>query len=206
VIPENLRGAIVDLAKFTNSFVRKIVCGTNHCLILFNDGQLAGFGGNEEGQLGFDIKEFGNYLNEIKLNKFVLFDAKTGSSIGDYDILDIGAGNNFSLLLIKAKSKTMLVKFGMYPEDKYRDDIDNVKIVNVVELDYEEIGALRSIFVSGGRSLLITESNDIYIGQLDFNLNPINKYRLLERFPSQIKTVSLGLIHCLILDSKIYEN
>ena len=201
VVPDNLGGVIVDVTKYSNSFVRKIVCGSNHCLILFNDGQLACFGGNEEGQLGFDIKKFGNYINEIKLNQFSVLDPVTNKNITDYDILDIGAGNNFSLVLIRANSRNILVKLGLEPEDRYRDDIEKINVVNIVDLDYQNIGNIRNIYVSGVRSLLITDLNDILIGGVDFNLNTINKYKHLDRFQSQIKAVSLGQIHCIILDS-----
>lgn len=193
---------IIDATKYTSSFVRKIVCGNNHCLILFNDGQLAGFGGNEEGQLGFDIKNIGPYINEIKLNRLSIYNPISKSYITDYDILDICAGNNFSLILIRVKGRSMLAKLGLQPEDKYKDEINKISIVNVIELDYGEIGNIKNIYASGAKSMFITDNNDIYIGGVDFNLNPLNKYKHLERFHTQIKSVSLGLIHCLILGCK----
>ena len=83
----------------------------------------------------------------------------------------------------------------------YNYDIDKINVVNIVDLDYQKIGNIKNVYVSGVRSLLITDSNDILICGIDFNLNPINKCKHLERFQSQIKAVSLGHIHCIILDS-----
>jgi alpha-tubulin suppressor-like RCC1 family protein len=204
VIPDSLRGQIIDISRYTKSSVRKVVCGTNHCLILFSDGQLAGFGGNEEGQLGFEMKKYGNYINEIKLNKFTnLYDPFTKSNIKEnYEILDIAAGENFSLVLIRIKTRTLLVRLGIQPEDKYTDNMDNIYPVKIFELDYEKIHNIRYVYALGQRSLLITYNNDIYIGGVDFNLYPLEKYKHLEHFDKQIHSVHLGSAHCLILDCK----
>lgn len=193
---------MIDLAKYTKSFVRKVVCGNNHCLILFNDGQLAGFGSNEEGQLGFELKKEGNYINEIKTNKLVILDPGTQRNIDDYEIWDIGAGENFSLILIKSKLKTFLVRLGINPEDKYSNEFGQIKPVNVVPLEYERI-FIKNIYVFGQRSLLLTSNNDLYVGGLDFDLNPLNKYKHVEHFAKEIRSIHLGLEHCLILDCNL---
>ena len=203
MIPENLRGAVIDIGQYTKSFVRKVVCGSNHCLILFNDGQLAVFGSNEEGQLGFLLKKEGNYYNEIKLNKFSIILPNTGNTITDYEICDIGAGDNYSLILIRVGMKSFLIRFGIGQEDKYADNIDKIRTVTFVEIDYDKIGSISNVYVFGQRSMFLTSNNSLYVGGVDFNLNPLDKYKLVERFVKQIKNVYLGLEHCLILDCNL---
>ncbi len=178
------------------------MCGNNHCLILFNDGKLAGFGSNDEGQLGFDLKKDGNYINEIRLNKFIITDPVTNKQIEDYEIWDIGAGDNYSLILIRSKLKPLLIKFGINPEDKYLDDHEKIKTVSIVDLDYDKFNNIQNIFVFGQRSILLTSSNDLYVGGVDFDLNPLNKYKHLEHFNKQIRSVHLGLEQCLVMDCK----
>jgi len=202
VIPDNLRGRVIDIAEYTRAFVRKIVCGNNHCLIWFNDGQLAGFGSNEEGQLGFDFKKNENFINEIKINKFTFIDPETQAYIKEYEIWDIAAGDNFSLILVKTGKKTYLVKFGLTTEDRYRGDQEKLSSVNVVEINYEKLGNITNIYVFGQRSLLLNTENDIFVGGVDFNLNPLDKYKHIDRFPRQIKNIYMGQEHFLILDCK----
>ncbi len=209
MVPENLRGAVIDVSNYSKSFVRKIVCGTNHCLVLFNDGQLAVFGSNEEGQLGLKLKKEGNYLNEITLNRFNLTienaAGKKKLQPGEYEIWDIAAGDNFSLLLLRVNMKCILVRFGISPEDKYSNEIETISIINIVEVDHERIGSISNIYVFGQRSMLLTTNNDLYVGGIDFELNPLDKYKHLERFATKIRNVYLGLGHCLVLDCKIIK-
>lgn len=206
VVPENLRGAIIDVSNYSKSFVRKIVCGSNHCLILFNDGLLAGFGSNDEGQLGFKFKKDGNYYNELNLNKFIFtIQTPAGDKIinpGEYEIWDISAGDNFSLILVRVNLMCYLIKFGISTEDKYSNEIETISTVNIIDLDHEKIGQISNIYVFGQRSMLLTTNNDLYVGGIDFNLNPINKYKHVERFATKVKSVHLGQEHCLILDCK----
>lgn len=186
-------------------------------MILFNDGQLAAFGSNEEGQLGFDFKKDGNFYNEIMMNKFSVADTLASRNvvnnqnptlISDYDIWDIAAGDNYSLVLIRSGMRTLLVKFGISPQDKYASDMNKVKSVNLVECDYDRIGNISKVFAFGQRSLLLTLNNDLYVGGIDFEQNTLDldKFKHLERFNKQIRSVYMGLEHCLVLDCKCSIN
>ena len=197
-----MRGSVIDISKYTKSFVRKIVCGSNHCLILFNDGQLAGFGGNEDGQLGLDLIKHGNYVNEIKTNRFAIYDPVARTNITEYDIIDIAAGDNFSLIVVRANLRNVLIRLGLRPEDKYRDDHASINPVNIVELNYDKINNIKNVYQFGQRSLIITQDNSLYVGGVDFHLNPVDKFKYIDHFNKQIRSIHLGLEHCLILDCK----
>jgi alpha-tubulin suppressor-like RCC1 family protein len=157
--------------------------------------------------LGFKFKKEGNYYNELKLNKFT-FTVQTPAgektiSPGEYEIWDIAAGDNFSLVLLKVNLKCYLLKFGISTEDKYSNDVELINTVNIVDVDHEKIGQISNIYVFGQRSILLTTNNDLYVGGVDFDLNPINKYKHVERFGTKVRSVHLGQEHCLILDCKI---
>lgn len=159
---------------------------------------------NNEGQLGFQLKKEANFINEITLNKFIIYDPLTNQKITDYEIWDIGAGDNYSLVLIRTKLKVFLVKFGIKPEDKYKDELEKICTVHIVDLDYDKIGNITNLFVFAQRSMLVTTNNDLYVGGIDFMQNPLDedKYKHVERFNKPIKNVYLGLEHGLILDCK----
>jgi alpha-tubulin suppressor-like RCC1 family protein len=196
-----LRGQIIDISQFTKSLVKKIVCGTNHCIILFNDGQLAGFGSNEEGQLGFDIKKEGKYLNEIRINKFNFTDPETGQIIDDYQISDIGTGDNFSLILVRSGiNRYFLIKFGINAEERYLEDSENIKTINTLNIDYEKIKTISKIFVFGQRSLILTNDDKLFVGGVNFEMKPLSKFKFLHELSRRITGVYLGMGHCLITD------
>ena len=116
-VPDNLRW--MDINSF-NSLVKKIVTGKNHCLILFEDGQLFGFGGNEEGQLGMNI-------SEIKYDSLTLIRySENNNIINNQRIEDIAAGDNFSLILVRdSQNNQHLLRFGIKLIDKYNVDARN---------------------------------------------------------------------------------
>jgi hypothetical protein len=160
---------------------------------LLNNGQLAGFGGNEEGQLGLELKEFGNYVKDVKINQFTVPD------INEYDIWDIAAGDGYSLILLGVNLRPVLLRFGVKPEDKYKDNIEKLNTINRLEMDYDRIN-IKKVFAFGARSMLLTNNNDIYVGGIDFHLNPLDKYKFIDHFDKQIRSINLGLEHCLITD------
>jgi hypothetical protein len=123
IVPDNLREIGLDLNLINKSKIKKICSGNSHCLILFNDGELFGFGENICGQLGLPIQKIGNFISEIKSLKFTLPDKK------DIKIIDIACGDLYSLVLVNWKNNNYLVKFGLGQEDIYRDNYENVKTV-----------------------------------------------------------------------------
>lgn len=196
VVPELIRGQVIDISKYTRATVKKIVCGMSHCLILFNDGQLAGFGSNDQGQLGYEInKNEENNISEIKINRLFL-----PQGIGaKYDIFDIAAGDYFSFLLVRAHNKNMLFRIGLLEEDKYKDHIDKANIITPIEIDVK-IGFVKNIYAFGSRVILLNTNNEIYVGGVDFDKFPLNKFKFIDRLTKEIKGIYLGLEHCLILD------
>lgn len=161
-----------------------------------------GFGSNEDGQLGLELKKQSNYINEIKVIKLLIYNPTTRTNFNNFDIWDIAAGDNFSLILISANNRAFLVRLGINPEDKYKDDLEKINPVNLVEMDYDKINTINKVYVFGQRSIIITANNDIYVGGIDFNLNPLEKYKFVDHFSRQIKNIYLGIEHCFILDCK----
>lgn len=68
-----------------------------------------------------------------------------------------------------------------------------------MKLDYESF-SIKKIFAFGQRSLFYTLKNEIYVGELDFKMNPIKKYKKFHTMSSSISNISMGSEHCLILD------
>lgn len=51
--------------------------------------------------------------------------------------------------------------------------------------------------------MFITTDNSLFIGGVDFQMVPMQKFKHVYTFPFNIKELSLGLEHCLILDGII---
>lgn len=202
LVPNGLRENVFDLSKVNNSKVLKIVCGESHCMILFADSQIGGFGANNEGQLGVKLlKHSDNYVSDIAINQIPLLQMK------DSYIMDLAAGDNFTLALIKINNKTAIYKFGISREEKYMEDFENISTIvifylkkNLIELDYDKLD-IRRVFASGSRAMFITSDNGLYVGGVDFQMLSMEKFKNIYTFPFEIKDLSLGLEHCLILDS-----
>jgi hypothetical protein len=113
----------IDLSHINKSMIKKIVCGHSHCLILFSDGELYGFGENINGQLGLPIGKDSNYVSEIKKLKI------DSSAVPNYKIVDIACGDMYSLVLVNSKNNNFLVKFGLCKEDIYSDRYEDLKTV-----------------------------------------------------------------------------
>jgi hypothetical protein len=62
---------------------------------------------------------------------------------------------------------------------------------------------IRNIYAFGQRSLILTETNDLYVSGMDFSMSPIEKFKFLEHLPTVPRHISLGLEHCLLLDCNI---
>jgi alpha-tubulin suppressor-like RCC1 family protein len=114
----------IDLLKINKSPIRKISAGNNHCLILFSDGELYGFGDNIVGQLGLPIAKDINYISDIRSLRLEIPNIH-----GGYRILDIATGDTFSLVLISVLGVVRLVRLGLSKEDIYRNDYESIKTV-----------------------------------------------------------------------------
>lgn len=196
-VPSDIKG-IIDLTLFTNSMVYKMVCAKEHCLVLMEDRSLLCFGKNDEGQLGQPIKD-NPIITSLSRLKIVI------DNISNYIIEDIAAGDNFSLLLLKSNNnKNHIIRLGIDHEAKYKDssrdnDISNSKIVHIEDIPNVNI---KNIFVFGQRSLLLTYTNDIFIGGIDFESNIIDHYIQFAHFNNEIVNMSLGSSHCIILTNE----
>jgi hypothetical protein len=62
---------------------------------------------------------------------------------------------------------------------------------------------IEKIFAFGRRSIFYTSDNEIYVGEIDFKMNPIKKYKLFHKMKKRILNITMGSEHCLILDGKI---
>lgn len=172
--------------------IDKIVCAKKHCLILMENRSLFCFGKNNEGQLGQSIKDNQLITSLIKLNLVI-------KEIGAYTIEDIAAGDNFSLLLLKSNNKNYLIRLGINQKDKYKDGFDEIKVVHIENIPDVDI---KRIIAFGKRILLLTSTNDIYIGGIDFESTILGEYILLTHFDKEINSICLGSTHCLILSKE----
>ena len=94
--------------------VIKIVCGKYHCIILLAGNMLRGIGSNDMGQLGLPLEtEKVTDMTELNINI-------PNMNLEGYQILDIAAGDSFSLILIRTPDNQIrIIKFGIDIRDKY---------------------------------------------------------------------------------------
>lgn len=95
-------------------------------MLIKDNNDVAGFGSNDQGQLGIPLSSdlTKNYYQNLAFNSI-----KLPSVNETFRFIDIAAGENFSLILIKVKEKHLLFYIGITQESKYRDDIENVQTI-----------------------------------------------------------------------------
>ena len=71
---------------------------------------------------------------------------------------------------------------------------------HLVELDYDRV-KVKGVRAFGPRSLFFTSDNTIYIGGIDFNQQPLKKFKKQGVMTKDIFDIQLGLGHALLLDS-----
>lgn len=54
--------------------------------------------------------------------------------------------------------------------------------------------------------MFYTYKDEIYVGEIDFKMNPINKYKHFHTMTRHINTIAIGSEHCLILDGDYFLN
>ena len=97
--------AAPQIIEFSQSkLVKQISCGHNHTLIITEDKNLYGTGGNENGQLGI-TDEYGNSVHGIQQLRVI-------PDLAKKHVLTAVAGQTFSLLLVKENGKTYLMSAG----------------------------------------------------------------------------------------------
>ena len=212
--------------------VIKIVCGLSHCLLLIKENNvknLYGFGLNDEGQLGLEIQ---NASQDNQDTYFRINIPQNIIHIQNYEIIDIAAGDNFSIILIRDNqgnnnninennmimnenninnSNYHLIKFGIDENEKYRFGIlpkkTYIKEIQLPEKNME----IKHIYAFGKRIILQKRTNDnkefIYMGGMDFSGFELDDFQILkfneELFLNKkIKNLCLGTNHCIILDEE----
>jgi len=88
----------------TSKVVKQIACGNNHTLVVTEDRNVYGTGGNENGQLGI-TDEYGNSQHGIQTFRVI-------SDLAKKNVVQAVAGHAFSLLLIQENGKTYLMAAG----------------------------------------------------------------------------------------------
>ena len=192
--PPELNKTLLEEA-YGNNPIKKIVCGKTHCLILLNnDNGLIGFGSNTEGQLGLPLetKECST-ITRLPINV-------PNHNIQNSEIVDIAAGDEFSLILIKTREgNSLLIKFGTDIINKYAS-IPNT-VCQKIETLPEEINNINKIIAFEKRKLLLVDESEIYVGGRDFMGTEIDEYILLKKFEAKIENIHLQKESCIVQDT-----
>ena len=195
--PQELRKVLLE--GYGQKPVKKIVCGKSHCVILLNDNRLVGFGSNEDGQLGLPLEtKICNQITALPINL-------PNINMNNSTIIDIAAGDDFSLVLIRMQDQhTVLVRFGTDIINKYAS-IPNTVCQNMEKLP-EGIHNIEKIVAFEKRKVFSTEDNNIYVGGRDYSGTEISEYLHLKKFDKKIENIYLQKESCIVQDSdnKIY--
>ena len=192
--PEELRKVLLEGDRYGRKPVKKIVCGKTHCIILLNNNSLIGFGSNEEGQLGLPLetKEC-SQITQLPINI-------PNVNLENAKILDIAAGDEFSLILIRTQEgHSIIVRFGTDIINKYANVPNTVcqKVENLPDLNSN----INKIIAFEKRKIFCTEGNEIYVGGRDFSGTEIDEYVLLKKFENPIEEIYLQKESCIVKDN-----
>ena len=191
-VPEELKTVLLE--GYGPNPVKKIVCGKYHSIILLTNNRLIGFGLNDLGQLGLPLetKEAKN-ITELAINI---------PDLGNFDILDIAAGDDFSLILVRTQdNQTKIIKFGTEIIFKYVS-VPNVQSQNLEKIPNSVTGNINKIIAFEKRKIFCTDTNEIYLGGCDFYGTEIDEYVLLKKFETNIKNIFLQKEGCLVQDTE----
>lgn len=182
----------VLLEQYGPNPIIKIVCGKNHCLILLTNNRLRGFGSNLMGQLGIPLEtKIAENITEININI---------PNLGQYQILDIAAGDDFSLILIRTPdNQTKIIKFGIDIINNYVT-IDDTQIQNLENLPNNITTGINKIIAFEKRKIFCTDKNEVFIGGRDFYGTEIDDYVLLKKFDKNINNIFLQKEGCIVQD------
>ena len=195
-VPPNLKTVLMEgYAQQEHNPVVKIVCGQYHCIILLTQNRLYGFGLNDMGQLGlpFETKE-ATQLTQLHINV-------PGINLDNFQILDIAAGDEFSLILIQTQdNQKKIINFGSELINKYIQ-IQNPPTQKEEKIpDEVNINNINQIIAYEKRKIFCTENNEIYLGGQDFYGMEMEEYVLLKKFEKKIKNIFLQKESCIVQD------
>ena len=190
--PPELRQQLLE--GYGRNPVKKIVCGKSHCIILLNNNRLIGFGSNGEGQLGLSLetKEC-LQITQLPINV-------QNINMENSQIIDIAAGDEYSLILIRTPDEhSLIVRFGTDIINKYANIPNTVcqKIERLPDLNAQ----INRIIAFEKRIIFCTEDNEIYVGGRDFSGTEIDEYIFLKKFDNKIENILLQKESCIVQDS-----
>lgn len=204
--------ALIDRTKLLLE-IKSIQFGDSHSLMLIrstSNGKsfLYGYGSNENGQLGLDFNpgksnvydQWTKISLDDHINKGLMFWNKI-----DYEIVDIGIGNDFSIVTIQYKKDNSLAlyRFQLKKEDKFavlaEEKDDKKTTVYKEHFDQSENKGIKQVGVFGDRILIITNDNSLYIKGVLYNLDTSDNYALYKKFNFNVISFTMGMNHSLFL-------
>ena len=191
--PQDLRQVLLE--GYGQKPVKKIVCGKSHCIILLNNNnRLIGFGSNEEGQLGLPLeRKICEQITQLPINL-------PNINMENSEIIDIVAGDEFSLILIKTQDEhTVLLRFGTDIINKYAS-IPNTSCQKLEKMP-EGVDNINKVVAFEKRIIFCTENNEIYVGGRDFSGTEIDEYICLKKFETKIENIYLQKESCIVQDA-----
>ena len=195
-VPPDLKSVLMEgFAPQEHNPVVKIVCGKYHCIILLTQNRLYGFGLNDMGQLGlpFETKE-ATHLTQLNINIPEI-------NLNNFQILDIAAGDEFSLILIQTQdNQKKIINFWSDLINKYIQ-VENPPTQKVEKIpDEVNINNINQIIAYEKRKIFCTENNEIFLGGQDFSGMELEGYGLLKKFEKKIKNIFLQKESCIVQD------
>ena len=117
----------------SNRFVKKIVIGKNHILILLDSHEMGILGSNSNGQLGLPLME--KFVEKIEFNK-LKFSEEEEEVNKKQEIIDIACGDDYSMvLIINDLNEKFLYHLEVKKEEKYLDDDEDTSFHLLVKKD-----------------------------------------------------------------------
>ena len=155
-----------DRSNINGEYLKKVICGTNHVIILTEEKNVYTFGNNEFGQLGLNPEKI---FHHFQINKLIY----------EKNVEDIYTGDDHSFL-IKFENGIRVLKswgnnvYGQLGIGAYnRDGNGTFKIyipTKVIFPGYPNI-SVKKVEGGAGTSICITEDNRIFLwGYNDFNI------------------------------------
>ena len=197
-VPLDLQTVLMEgYAQNERNPVVKIVCGKYHCIILLTNNRLLGFGLNDMGQLGLPLEtKEATHLTRLNINIPEI-------NLDNSQILDIAAGDEFSLILIQTQdNQKKIIYFGSELINKYIQ-MPNPQTQKIEKIP-EEINNndINKIIAFEKRKIFCTQNNEIYLGGQDFYGMELDEYILLKKFEKKIKNIFLQKESCIVQDEE----
>jgi hypothetical protein len=155
-----------------------------------------------------ELKSTMNILNNSELKTFE-FENTT-----NYEIIDICAAENFTLVLIKFENENKygnrhyIYRFSLFIKERIKPK-EGQKFLPISreEFKYDQYGRIKYVYATSERIVLLTEDNSVFVKGCDFNMEIFEKYKeIVRKYEKTINYLCLGKNHCLLMFSKNYRN